>query len=223
MEGNIKEKRMPVYMPPGMASIPALGLFPEFQFYSLPGKVNNWVIFWTFLQDYLKDSPSALCLYPWCLGGNLAEPRKAYKSPLGELAKSPTVSYSPEWFTLPFIFGSSVGQCGWWVEILTINWLWSEVAADWSQCVLGLVTATVGQSWPEARGGPRVVRAGPGDSHCGTELARSTGRASGCVCRPDPSRWMGADKSDLCSMEWSDDMKTVTSLRLKHQAQKRHL
>lgn len=199
MEGNIKEKRMPVYMPPGMASLPALGLFPEFQFYSLPGKVNNWVIFWTFLQDYLKDSPSALCLYPWCLGGNLAEPRKAYKSPLGELAKSPTVSYSPEWFTLPFIFGSSVGQCGWWVEILTINWLWSEVAADWSQCVLGLVTATVGQ------------------------LARSTGRTSGCVCRPDPSRWMGADKSDLCSMEWSDDMKTVTCLRLKHQAQKRHL
>lgn len=160
MEGNIKEKRMPVYMPPGMASLPALGLFPEFQFYSLPGKVNNWVIFWTFLQDYLKDSPSALCLYPWCLGGNLAEPRKAYKSPLGELAKSPTVSYSPEWFTLPFIFGSSVGQCGWWVEILTINWLWSEVAADWSQCVLGLVTATVGQSWPEAREGPRVVCAG---------------------------------------------------------------
>ena len=223
MEGNIKEKRMPVYMPPGMASLPALGLFPEFQFYSLPGKVNNWVIFWTFLQDYLKDSPSALCLYPWCFGGNLAEPRKAYKSPLGELAKSPTVSYSPEWFTLPFIFSSSVGQCGWLVEILTINWLWSEVAADWSQCVLGLVTATVGQSWPEARGGPQVVRAGPGDSHCGTELARSTGRASGCVCRPDPSRWMGADKSDLCSMEWSDDMKTVTCLRLKHQAQKRHL
>ena len=143
MEGNMKEKRMPVYTPPGMASLPALGLFPEFQFYYLPGKVNNWVIFWTFLQDYLKDSPSALCLYPWCLGGNLAEPRKAYKSPLGELAKSPTVSYSPEWFTLPFIFSSSVGQCGWWVEILTINWLWSEVAADWSQCVLGLVTATV--------------------------------------------------------------------------------
>ena len=34
------------------------------------------------------------------------------------------------------------------------------MAADWSQCVLGLVTATVGQSWPEAREGPRVVSVG---------------------------------------------------------------
>lgn len=147
-------------MPPSMASLSALGLFPEFKFYYLPGKVNNWVIFWTFLQDYQKDSPSALCWYPWCLGGNLAEPRKAYRSPLAELAKSPTVSSFSEWFTLPFIFCSSVGQCSWWVEILTINWPWSEVAADWSQCVLGLVTAAVGQSWPEARGRLRVVSVG---------------------------------------------------------------
>ena len=29
--------------------------------------------------------------------------------------------------------------------------------------------------------------AGPGDSHCGTELARSTRKALGCECRPDPS------------------------------------
>lgn len=69
-------------------------------------------------------------------------------------------SLTPEWFTSPLISSSSVGQFGWRVEILTINWPRFEVAADWSQCVLGLVTATVWQSLPEAWGEPQVLSVG---------------------------------------------------------------
>lgn len=121
VEENKTEKRMPVYIPPGTASLPTLGLFPKFQLYYLPGNINDQVIFWTFLQDYLKDYLSAPCWYALGLGGDLAKPRKAYQSPLGDLAESPTISESLKWFSSPFLFSSSVGQCGWWVEILTIN------------------------------------------------------------------------------------------------------
>lgn len=92
-----------------------------------------------------------LYLYTFCPGGDLAGSRKAFKSHLGHLTQNPSASDSPtpipsdSTFPLPVVFSCGVGWCVCQVDIsmiLNVTQPGSEVAADWSWCLLCLVSVT---------------------------------------------------------------------------------